>query len=72
VITKDSLRTWCGAAEPMPKRGRPVAPASTPVTSRLRTVDYDKLASAALRRGMTVSAFVRAAGLRSLREPTRY
>ncbi len=65
--TRDSLVLF---GEPEARRrgpGRPVAPPTTPVATRVPDAVYDRLVAEANRRGVSVAAFVRAAVLGALR-----
>jgi len=69
VITRDSI-TLFGADIVTPKRGRPrVAEPMAPISVRFKPSDHDQIIKAALDRGMSVTAFMRAVVLSAVRRP---
>lgn len=73
MITRDSMHIFGGAEASAPNRGgRPKVPEPrVPVSSRVTPADYDRLAEAARRRGVSVAAFIRATLRSALRPPPR-
>jgi hypothetical protein len=66
AVTRDSIAIFSA-----PNRGgRPrVAEARIPISSRVTPQDYDRIASAAARQGISVAAFVRAIVRRAVAPP---
>jgi hypothetical protein len=69
MITRDSIHVLDANATPN-RGGRPKVPEPrVPVSSRVTPAEYDRLATAARARGVSVAAFVRATLRAALRRP---